>query len=94
MVIDSDAPFRLKDLRLYVHSFNFRTFGLIPYTVNGEMRFYFSIDEKCHEPDRWTRSSASSWPCWRIRPLQADGGAGQGSDVPADGELRLLTECH
>jgi hypothetical protein len=47
VVIDSNAPFGLKDLRLYVHSFSFRTFGLIPYTVNGEMRFYFSIDEKC-----------------------------------------------
>jgi hypothetical protein len=47
LVTDSDAPFRLKDLRLYVHSFTFRIFGLIPYTVNGEMRFYFSIDEKC-----------------------------------------------
>lgn len=47
MIIDSDAPFGLKDLRLYVHSFSFRIFGLIPYTVNGEMRFYFSIDEEC-----------------------------------------------
>jgi hypothetical protein len=42
-----DVPLALKDLRLFVHSFSFRTFGLIPYTVNGEMRFYFSIDEKC-----------------------------------------------
>ncbi len=43
----ADAPAGLKDLRLYVHSFNFRMFGLIPYTVNGEMRFYLPIDEKC-----------------------------------------------
>jgi hypothetical protein len=47
VVIDPEAPFRLKDLRLYVHSFSFRTFGLIPYTVNGDMRFCFSIDHKC-----------------------------------------------
>jgi hypothetical protein len=46
VVSDSGAPFRLKDLRLYVHSFSFRMFGLIPYTVSGEMRFYFVIDEK------------------------------------------------
>jgi hypothetical protein len=46
IVCDSDAPFRLNDLRLYAHSFNFRMFGLVPYTVNGEMRFYFVIDEK------------------------------------------------
>ena len=46
VVSDNAAPFRLKDLRLYVHSFSFRLFGLIPYTVNGEMRFYFVIDEQ------------------------------------------------
>ncbi len=44
---DSDAPFRLKDLRMYVHSFNVRMLGLIPYTVDGEMRFYCVSDEKC-----------------------------------------------
>jgi hypothetical protein len=47
VVSDSDAPFRLKDLRLYVHSFNIRMLGLIPYTVNGEMHFYWVSDEKC-----------------------------------------------
>jgi hypothetical protein len=46
VVIDRQTPFRLKDLRLYVHSFSIRLFGLIPYTVNGEMRFYWAIDEK------------------------------------------------
>jgi hypothetical protein len=47
VVSGSDAPFRVKDLRLYVHSFNIRMLGLIPYTVNGEMRFHWVIDEKC-----------------------------------------------
>jgi hypothetical protein len=42
-----DVPSSLIDLRLYLHSFSFRTFGLVPYIVNGEMRFYFSIDERC-----------------------------------------------
>jgi hypothetical protein len=37
----------VKDLRLYVHSFNIRMLGLIPYTVNGEMHFYWVSDEKC-----------------------------------------------
>lgn len=47
VVSDSDAPFRVKDLRLYVHSFNVRLLGLVAYTLNGEMRFYLVSDEKC-----------------------------------------------
>jgi hypothetical protein len=46
-VSEPDAPFRLKDLRLYVHSFNFRLLGLVVYALNGEMRFYYVGDEKC-----------------------------------------------
>jgi hypothetical protein len=52
VIDDSDAPFRIKDLRLYLHSFNVRTLGLIPYTFNGEMRFYCVSDEKCLRPDQ------------------------------------------
>jgi hypothetical protein len=52
VINDSDAPFRVKDLRLYLHSFNIRTLGLIPYTLNGEMRFYCVSDEKCLRPDQ------------------------------------------
>ena len=47
VVTDSKAPFRLKDLRVYVHSFNFRVLGMVAYALNGEMRFYFGGDEKC-----------------------------------------------
>lgn len=47
VVTEPDAPFRLKDLRLYVHSFNFRLLGLVAYALNGEMRFYYVGDEKC-----------------------------------------------
>lgn len=47
VVSDDDAPFRVKDLRLYVHSFNIRLLGLVAYALNGEMRFYFVGDEKC-----------------------------------------------
>jgi hypothetical protein len=46
VIADSDAPFRVKDLRLYVHSFSLRMLGLIPYTVNGEMSFYWVIDDR------------------------------------------------
>jgi hypothetical protein len=47
VVSDNDAPFRVKDLRLYVHSFNIRLLGLVAYALNGEMRFYYVSDEKC-----------------------------------------------
>lgn len=46
-VSDPSAPFRVKDLRLYVHSFNFRLLGIVAYAFNGEMRFYYVGDEKC-----------------------------------------------
>ena len=46
-VSDSEAPFRVRDLRLYLHSFRTRAFGLVTHTINGEMRFYFMSNEKC-----------------------------------------------
>jgi hypothetical protein len=46
-VLDEVARFRLKDLRLYIHSFKSRAVGLVTYTVNGEMRFYCLSDENC-----------------------------------------------
>lgn len=47
VLTDSDAPFRVKDLRPYVHSFSVRVLGLITLTLNGEMRFVYMGDEKC-----------------------------------------------
>jgi hypothetical protein len=47
VVTEPDAPFRLTDLRLYVHSFNIRLLGLVCYLLNGQMRFYYVGDEKC-----------------------------------------------
>jgi hypothetical protein len=47
VIDDSGAPFRLKELRLYVHSFKTRALGLVTYTVNGEMYFYCVSHEKC-----------------------------------------------
>lgn len=52
VIDDSGAPFRLKDLRLYVHSFKTRALGLVTYTVNGEMYFYCVSHSKCLNPDQ------------------------------------------
>ncbi len=35
VVSDDDAPFKVTDLRLYVHSFNIRLLGLVAYSFNG-----------------------------------------------------------
>lgn len=43
----SAAPFRVNDLRLYMHSLNFRALCLVTYTFEGDMRFYCVGDEKC-----------------------------------------------
>jgi condensation domain-containing protein len=61
---DSDAPFHVKDLRLYVHSFKTRAVGLVAYSLNGEMRFNCMADEKSMSL-RQMGSNASSWPCFR-----------------------------
>lgn len=42
-----DSPFRVTDLRIYVHSFNIRILGIVAYSLNGMMRFYYVGDEKC-----------------------------------------------
>lgn len=65
VVSDSSAPFRVKDLRLYVHSFNFRLLGLVAYALNGEMRFYYVGDEKC-----LSRSQADAFKREFMRLLQ------------------------
>jgi hypothetical protein len=65
VVSGNDAPFQVKDLRLYVHSFNIRMLGLIPYTVNGEMHFYWVSDEKC-----MSRSQVDTLKCEFMALLQ------------------------
>jgi hypothetical protein len=52
VIDDSGAPFRLKELRLYVHSFKTRALGLVTYTVNGEMYFYCVSHDKCLSPNQ------------------------------------------
>jgi hypothetical protein len=46
-VCSPEAPFRVTDLRIYVHSFNIRMLGMVVYALNGMMRFYYVGDEKC-----------------------------------------------
>ncbi len=38
---DTDCPLPVKDVRFSIRSLNFRVVGLVPYTVNGDMRFYW-----------------------------------------------------
>ncbi len=47
VIEDREALFRVKDVRIYMHSFTFRTLCLVTYTLHGEMRFYCVADEKC-----------------------------------------------
>lgn len=44
-LLPDDAPLHVKDMRLYVHSFKTKVLGLIPYTLNGEMRFHCASHE-------------------------------------------------
>ncbi|MCU1225880.1 MAG: condensation domain protein [Edaphobacter sp.] len=47
VLLDGGAPIQVKDFRVYIHSFKTKLLGLVPYVINGEMRFYFVADEKC-----------------------------------------------
>jgi len=76
---DNKSPFRVKDLRIYMHSFNVRALCLITYTLNGEMRFCCVGDEKC-----LIRSQADTLKCrfmdlLREQVLQADNQADDGA---------------
>jgi hypothetical protein len=83
VVIGSDAPFRLKDLRLYVHSFNLRMLGLIPYTVNGEMSFCWVSDEKFMSRAQLDSVNREFMSLLQNQLRKTDGEAGEISRVPA-----------
>ncbi|MBV8845285.1 MAG: hypothetical protein JO307_20960 [Bryobacterales bacterium] len=42
---DTDCPLPVRDIRFSARSLNFGILGLIPYTVNGHMRFYWTGSE-------------------------------------------------
>jgi hypothetical protein len=46
-VLEEDAPFELKDFRLFVHSFVVRLLGIFAYSLHGQLRFVYFGDEKC-----------------------------------------------
>ncbi len=75
-VLGSDAPFRLKDLRLRVHSFRIGAVGLITYTVNGEMRFYCISDEKCMTRGQMEAFEREFMALLRQQAMQPNEGAG------------------
>lgn len=79
VISGSDAPFRLKDMRLYVHSFNIRMLGLIPYTVNGEMSFCWVSDEHFMSRSQLQSVTRAFVAVLQNQVLQADVDA---SDVP------------
>jgi hypothetical protein len=42
---DADCPLPIKDIHFSLRSLNFGILGLLPYTVNGDMRFYWTSSE-------------------------------------------------
>jgi hypothetical protein len=83
VVSDSDAPFRVKDLRLYMHSVNIRVLCLVTYTFNDEMRFYCVSDEKCMSRSQVDRLKREFMVLLQNQVLQTDHGAGEVSPMPA-----------
>lgn len=51
-LLGDDAPFRLRDLRVFVHSRSVRALGLIVYALHGQIRFYCMGDERCITQER------------------------------------------
>jgi hypothetical protein len=75
VITGSDAPFRVKDLRLYMHSLNFRALCLVTYTLNGEMRFYCVGDEKCISWSQAEALKAGFMALLQDQIIQAEGGS-------------------
>jgi hypothetical protein len=83
VISDHDAPFRVKDLRLYMHSVNVRVLCLVTYTLNDEMCFYCVSDEKCMSRSQVDRLQREFMALLQTQILQADDGAGEASRMPA-----------
>jgi GT2 family glycosyltransferase len=77
----ADAPFRVKDLRLYMHSLNFRALCLVTYTFEEEMRFYLVSDEKCMNRSQMDTFQREFMVLLKNH-TRAGGGAGQTSPMP------------
>lgn len=75
-ISDSDALFRVKDLRLFVHSFKTKALGLITYTLNGEMCFNCVADEKCMSRAQTDALKREFMALLHREAVQAEDGAG------------------
>jgi hypothetical protein len=81
---ESGAPVQVKDFHPYMHSFKTRLLGLIPYTLNGEMCFYFVADEKCMSRAQADGLKREFMAVLRREAVQRDGNAS---------ELPLMTDA-
>jgi hypothetical protein len=82
VVNDRDAPFRVKDLRLYMHSLNFRVLCLVTYTLNDEMRFYCVSDQKCMSRTQVDTLSREFMAVLQNQVMQAEDDASEVSRIP------------
>ena len=80
VIDDLDAPFRVKDLRLYMHSFTFRTLCLVTYTLHGEMRFYCVADEKCLSHGQAAMLKQEFMNLLQLQVVQSEAG---GAEIPS-----------
>lgn len=78
---DSEAPIQVKDFRVYIHSFKTRLLGLVPYVLNGEMRFYFVADEKCMSRRQADAFSREFMAVLQREVMQADNRASETSPM-------------
>lgn len=83
VVNDSDAPFRVKDLRLYMHSFNIRVLCLVIYTLHGQMRFNCMADERCLSRNQADELKREFMAVLQREVLEADDSAGEISHLLA-----------
>jgi hypothetical protein len=79
----ADAPFRVRDLRLYMHSFSFRTLCLGTYIFEGEMRFHCVSDERCMDASQMETLRREFMAVLKNNTSVAEGAPGEASHMPA-----------
>lgn len=78
----ADAPLRVKDLRLYMHSFSFRALCLLTYIFEGEMRFYCVSDERCMDCSQIETLRREFMAILKDNTPLVDGAPGEASRMP------------
>jgi hypothetical protein len=79
----ADAPFRVKDLRLYMHSFSFRALCLLTYIFDEDMRFYCVSDERCMDPSQMETLRREFMGILKDNTPSLKGAPGEASRTPA-----------